>query len=156
MRWYDWLVVVTVGAFLGGAYLAWLRPEAVLRLSQLGIDRAYHDTYYVVAQMRYVWASILAALVGAGLYGGLVRWLAPRLGMLGALTLAVFLGGLALGGGRFTMLETAGMPRRYVDYEEAFRVQQYLSDTSGGLALVSGGVFLGLSGLRLVHLARRG
>jgi len=109
-------------------------------LSQAGIDRAYHDTYYVVAHFHYVMS--LGAVFG--IFAGIYYWIGKMSGrqypeLWGKVQFWMFFIGANITFFPQHFLGRQGMPRRYIDYPEAFALWNYVS-TWG--ALISGVSFL--------------
>ncbi len=114
-------------------------------LSQAGVDRAYHDTYYVVAHFHYVMSLGAVFAIFAGIYfyfskmtgrqypewaGKLHFW-------------AMFIGAnLTFFPQHF--LGRQGMPRRYIDYPEAFAKWNYVSSLGAFLSFASFIFFFGV------------
>jgi cytochrome c oxidase subunit 1 len=97
-------------------------------LAQAGVDRAYHDTYYVVAHFHYVMSLGAVFSIFAGIYFYLPK-MSGRMypewaGKLHFWTMFI--------GANITFfpqhfLGRQGMPRRYIDYPEAFAYWNYVS-----------------------------
>ena len=90
-------------------------------LSQAGVDRAYHDTYYVVAHFHYVMS--LGAVFG--IFAGIYYWIGKMSGRqypewAGKLHFWLFFIGANLTFFPQHFLGRQGMPRRYIDYPDAF------------------------------------
>jgi cytochrome c oxidase subunit I len=127
MLWaFGFLFLFTVGGVTG------------IVLSQAPIDRAYHDTYYVVAHFHYVMS--LGAVFGifAGIYFYMPKMsgrMFPEWG--GKLHFwAMFIGSnLTFFPQHF--LGRQGMPRRYIDYPEAFAYWNYISSIGAFIAFAS-------------------
>jgi cytochrome c oxidase subunit I len=109
-------------------------------LSQAAIDRAYHDTYYVVAHFHYVMSLGAVFCIFAGCY----YWMGKMTGRqypewAGKLHFwMMFIGGnLTFFPQHF--LGRQGMPRRYMDYPEQFALWNYVSSMG---AFLSGASFL--------------
>jgi cytochrome c oxidase subunit I len=107
-------------------------------LSQAGVDRVYHDTYYVVAHFHYVMS--LGAVFGifAGIYFYFPKMTGKMLpewaGKLHFWTMFI--------GANVTFfpqhfLGRQGMPRRYIDYPDAFAYWNYISSIGAFIAFAS-------------------
>jgi len=134
MLWaFGFLFLFTVGGVTG------------IVLSQAPIDRAYHDTYYVVAHFHYV-MSLGAAF---GLFAGIYFWMGKMSGRqypewAGKLHFwSMFIGSnLTFFPQHF--LGRQGMPRRYIDYPEAFAYWNWFSSIGAFLSFASFVFFLGV------------
>ncbi|MEM6973030.1 MAG: cytochrome c oxidase subunit I [Pseudomonadota bacterium] len=109
-------------------------------LSQAGIDRAYHDTYYVVAHFHYVMS--LGAVFG--IFCGIYYWIGKMSGrqypeLYGKIHFWTFFIGTNITFFPQHFLGRQGMPRRYIDYPEAFALWNYVSSIG---AFISFGSFL--------------
>ncbi|CRK74808.1 cytochrome c oxidase subunit I [Nereida ignava] len=129
MLWaFGFLFLFTVGGVTG------------IVLSQAGVDRAYHDTYYVVAHFHYVMSLGAVFCIFAGIYFYLPK-MSGRMYPEWAGKLhfwAMFIGAnLTFFPQHF--LGRQGMPRRYIDYPEAFATWNYVSSIG---AFLSFGSFL--------------
>ncbi len=127
MLWaFGFLFLFTVGGVTG------------IVLSQAGVDRAYHDTYYVVAHFHYVMS--LGAVFG--IFAGIYFYLPKMAGRMipewaGKLHFwAMFIGAnITFFPQHF--LGRNGMPRRYIDYNEAFALWNYVSSIGAFIAFGS-------------------
>jgi cytochrome c oxidase subunit 1 len=122
-------------------------------LSQAGVDRAYHDTYYVVAHFHYVMS--LGAVFG--IFTAVYYWLGKMTGRqypeaLGKLHFWMMFIGANLTFFPQHFLGRQGMPRRYIDYPEAFT---YWNQISSYGAFLSGASFLLFIGI-VVYTVRAG
>jgi len=114
-------------------------------LSQAGIDRVYHDTYYVVAHFHYVMSLGAVFSIFAGIYfyfpkftGKMYPEWAGQLHFW-----AMFIGAnLTFFPQHF--LGRQGMPRRYIDYPDAFATWNYVTSMGAFLSFVSFLFFIGV------------
>ncbi len=127
MLWaFGFLFLFTVGGVTG------------IVLSQAAIDRAYHDTYYVVAHFHYVMSLGAVFAIFAGVY-----FYMPKLSgrmfpeWAGNLHFAAMFIGSNLTFFPQHFLGRQGMPRRYIDYPEAFAYWNHLSSIGAFIAFGS-------------------
>ena len=123
-------------------------------LANAGIDHALHDTYYVVAHFHYVLSLGAVFAIFAGFY----YWFGKMSGceyneMLGQLHFWVTFIGVNMIFFPQHFLGLSGMPRRYVDYPEAFAGWNAIS--SWGSYIAAAGVVIFLVMLAEAFLARR-
>ncbi|MEM9783110.1 MAG: cbb3-type cytochrome c oxidase subunit I, partial [Pseudomonadota bacterium] len=107
-------------------------------LSQAGIDRAYHDTYYVVAHFHYVMS--LGAVFG--IFCGIYYWIGKMSGRqypewMGQVHFYTMFVGANITFFPQHFLGRQGMPRRYIDYPEAFALWNYVSTIGAFLSFAS-------------------
>jgi cytochrome c oxidase subunit 1 len=107
-------------------------------LSQAAVDRYYHDTYYVVAHFHYVMS--LGAVFG--IFAGIYFYLPKLSGKMlpewaGRVHFALFFIGANLTFFPQHFLGRQGMPRRYIDYPEAFATWNYVSSVGAFLSFAS-------------------
>ena len=127
MLWaFGFLFLFTVGGVTG------------IVLSQAPIDRAYHDTYYVVAHFHYVMS--LGAVFG--IFAGIYFYMPKMSGRMfpewaGKLHFWTMFIGANLTFFPQHFLGRQGMPRRYIDYPEAFAHWNYLSSIGAFIAFAS-------------------
>jgi cytochrome c oxidase subunit I len=114
-------------------------------LSQAPVDRAYHDTYYVVAHFHYVMS--LGAVFG--IFAGVYFWIGKMSGRqypewAGKVHFfAMFIGSnLTFFPQHF--LGRQGMPRRYIDYPEAFAYWNWFSSVGAFVSFASFLFFIGI------------
>ena len=107
-------------------------------LSQAGVYRAYHDTYYVVAHFHYVMSLGAVFAIFAGIYFYFPKMTGRSIpewaGQLHFWTMFV--------GSNLTFfpqhfLGRQGMPRRYIDYPEAFALWNQVSSYGAFLSFAS-------------------
>ncbi|MEM9148462.1 MAG: cytochrome c oxidase subunit I [Pseudomonadota bacterium] len=125
---------------LGFLFLFTVGGVTGIVLSQAGIDRAYHDTYYVVAHFHYVMS--LGAVFG--IFAGIYYWIGKMSGRQYPEKWGKWHFWSMFIGANITFfpqhfLGRQGMPRRYIDYPEAFEYWNVIS-TYG--ALISGLSFI--------------
>ncbi|MEM6487235.1 MAG: cytochrome c oxidase subunit I [Pseudomonadota bacterium] len=107
-------------------------------LSQAGIDRAYHDTYYVVAHFHYVMS--LGAVFG--IFCGIYYWIGKMSGrqypeLYGKIHFWSMFIGANITFFPQHFLGRQGMPRRYIDYPEAFALWNYVSTIGAFISMAS-------------------
>ena len=124
-------------------------------LSQAGVDRAYHDTYYVVAHFHYVMSLGAVYAIFAGCY----YWMGKITGRqypewAGKLHFWVFFIGSNLTFFPQHFLGRQGMPRRYIDYPEAFAYWNYWSSVGAFISFASFVFFFGIVFYTLFRGAR--
>ena len=134
MLWaFGFLFLFTVGGVTG------------IVLSQAPIDRAYHDTYYVVAHFHYVMSLGAVFAIFAGIYFYLPK-MSGRAAPEWAAKLHFW---MMFIGANLTFfpqhfLGRQGMPRRYIEYPEAFAYWNKISSYGAFLAFASFVFFIGI------------
>jgi len=123
-------------------------------LANAGIDTSLHDTYYVVAHFHYVLSLGAVFAIFAGWY----YWFGKMFGVqykewIGQLHFWVTFVGVNLVFFPQHFLGLAGMPRRYVDYPDAFAGWNYISSIGSYISAV--GVLIFLYGVIEAFAARR-
>ncbi|WP_305971845.1 MULTISPECIES: cytochrome c oxidase subunit I [unclassified Mameliella] len=122
-------------------------------LSQAGVDRAYHDTYYVVAHFHYVMSLGAVFAIFAGVY-----FYFPKMSgrmyseFWGKIHFWMMFIGANLTFFPQHFLGRQGMPRRYIDYPEAFATWNYISSWGALLSFASFVLFFGI----MFHALTRG
>ncbi|SNX69079.1 cytochrome c oxidase subunit 1 [Cereibacter ovatus] len=124
-------------------------------LSQASVDRYYHDTYYVVAHFHYVMS--LGAVFG--IFAGIYFWIGKMSGRhypewAGKLHFWMMFVGANLTFFPQHFLGRQGMPRRYIDYPEAFATWNMVSSLGAFLSFASFLFFLGVMAHTLTRGAR--
>jgi cytochrome c oxidase subunit 1 len=114
-------------------------------LSQAGVNRAYHDTYYVVAHFHYVMS--LGAVFG--IFAAVYYWIGKMTGrqypeMWGKIHFWSMFIGANLTFFPQHFLGRQGMPRRYIDYPEAFSYWNEVSSYGAFLSIASFLLFIGI------------
>ncbi|MDP7149795.1 MAG: cytochrome c oxidase subunit 1 [Paracoccaceae bacterium] len=120
-------------------------------LSQAGIDRALHDTYYVVAHFHYTMSMGAAFTIFAGIYyyiGKMSGRQYPE--FWGKLHFWMFFIGVNLTFFPQHFLGRQGMPRRYIDYPEAFAFWNEISSYGAFLSFASFVLFFGIMAYTLL------
>jgi cytochrome c oxidase subunit I len=134
MLWaFGFLFLFTVGGVTG------------IVLSQAAVDRAYHDTYYVVAHFHYVMS--LGAVFG--IFAGVYFWIGKMSGRqypewAGKLHFWMMFIGSNLTFFPQHFLGRQGMPRRYIDYPEAFAYWNWFSSIGAFISFASFVFFIGI------------
>ncbi len=141
MLWaFGFLFLFTVGGVTG------------IVLSQAGIDRAYHDTYYVVAHFHYVMSLGAIFCIFAGIY----YWIGKMSGRqypewAGKVHFWTMFIGSNITFFPQHFLGRQGMPRRYIDYPEAFAYWNYVSSIGAFISFASFLFFIGVMYYTLRH-----
>lgn len=132
MLWaFGFIFVFTVGGVTG------------VVLASAAFDLTVHDTYYVVAHFHYVLS--LGAIFS--IFAGFYYWFEKVTGvkyneLLGRLHFWIFFIGTNIIFFPQHLLGLQGMPRRYIDYPEAFAFWNKVSSIGYALMAVSMGIFL--------------
>ena len=123
-------------------------------LANAGIDYSLHDTYYVVAHFHYVLSLGAVFAIFAGFYYWFEKiWGVKYREWLGALHFWITFVGVNLIFFPQHFLGLQGMPRRYVDYPEAFTLWNQVSTI--GYLVTAGGVVIFLILLAEAAISRR-
>ncbi|KCV83301.1 cytochrome-c oxidase [Actibacterium atlanticum] len=127
------LILFTVGGVTG------------IVLSQAGVDRAYHDTYYVVAHFHYTMSMGAAFTIFAGVYFYMSKMSGRQYPeWAGKLHFWMFFIGVNLTFFPQHFLGRQGMPRRYIDYPDAFALWNKVSSFGALLSFSSFVLFIGI------------
>ncbi len=114
-------------------------------LSQASVDRAYHDTYYVVAHFHYVMSLGAVFAIFAGIYFYFGKVTGRHYNELGAkIHFWMFFIGANLTFFPQHFLGRQGMPRRYIDYPEGFAFWNEVSSWGAFLSFASFLLFFGV------------
>ncbi len=127
MLWaFGFLALFTVGGVTG------------IVLSQAAVDRVYHDTYYVVAHFHYVMSLGAVFAIFSGIYFYFPKFTGKMIPEWIGHThfWAMFIGSnLTFFPQHF--LGRQGMPRRYIDYPEAFSLWHHVSSWGAFISFAS-------------------
>ena len=141
MLWaFGFLFLFTVGGVTG------------IVLAQAGIDRVYHDTYYVVAHFHYVMSLGAVFTIFAGIYyyfGKMTGREYPE--WAGKLHFWMMFIGSNITFFPQHFLGRQGMPRRYIDYPEAFAYWNEVSSYGAFLSFASFLLFFGVIAYSLLY-----
>lgn len=130
---FGFLILFTIGGVTG------------IVLSQAGVDRAYHDTYYVVAHFHYTMSMGAAFTIFAGVYFYFGKITGRQYSEpLAKLHFWMFFIGVNLTFFPQHFLGRQGMPRRYIDYPEAFAYWNKISSYGALLSFASFILFFGI------------
>jgi len=124
-------------------------------LSQAAVDRYYHDTYYVVAHFHYVMSLGAIFCIFAGIYFYLPKMtgrMYPE--WAGKLHFWMMFIGANITFFPQHFLGRQGMPRRYIDYPEAFAYWNSWSSWGAYLSFVSFLFFFGVMAYTLLRGAK--
>jgi cytochrome c oxidase subunit 1 len=112
-------------------------------LSNAAVDYSFQDTYYVVAHFHYVLSLGAVFAIFAGFYYWFEKmWGVKYNEVLGAAHFWVMFVGVNIVFFPMHFLGAQGMPRRYVDYPDAFAFWNKVSSTGYLITLVSIAIFL--------------
>jgi cytochrome c oxidase subunit 1 len=124
-------------------------------LSQAAVDRAYHDTYYVVAHFHYVMSLGAVFAIFSGIYFYFGKMTGRQYSELGAqIHFWMFFIGANLTFFPQHFLGRQGMPRRYIDYPEGFAYWNKISSYGAFLSFASFIFFFGVVIYSLLRGAR--
>jgi cytochrome c oxidase subunit 1 len=139
---------------LGFIFLFTLGGVTGVMLANAGVDRAFHDTYYVVAHFHYVLSLGAVFTIFAGWY----YWFPKMTGYMYSEALGKLHFWLTFIGANVLFfpqhfLGLAGMPRRYVDYPDAFAYWNWWS--SVGSYITAAGTIVFVLGMLYAYFGAR-
>jgi cytochrome c oxidase subunit 1 len=122
-------------------------------LAQAPVDRAYHDTYYVVAHFHYVMSLGAVFAIFAGMYFYFGKMTGRHYSEFWAkIHFWMFFIGANVTFFPQHFLGRQGMPRRYIDYPEAFAYWNYVSSWGAFLSFASFLLFFAI----VIYALKRG
>lgn len=123
---------------LGFLFLFTVGGVTGIVLAQAGVDRVYHDTYYVVAHFHYVMSLGAVFAIFAGIYYYFSKFTGREIPeWAGQLHFWMFFIGANLTFFPQHFLGRQGMPRRYIDYPEGFAFWNKISSLGAFLSFAS-------------------
>ncbi|MCF3933508.1 cytochrome c oxidase subunit I [Acuticoccus sp. M5D2P5] len=149
---FSWIATMWGGAIefrtpmlwaIGFIFLFTLGGVTGVQLANSGLDQAFHDTYYVVAHFHYVLSMGAVFAIFAGWY----YWFPKMFGLmyserLGNIHFWLMFVGVNVIFFPHHFLGQQGMPRRYVDYPDAFAGWNLVSSIGAYITAVSMLVFI--------------
>jgi cytochrome c oxidase subunit 1 len=128
---------------LGFIFLFTIGGVTGVVLANAGVDRSFHDTYYVVAHFHYVLS--LGAVFS--IFGGWYYWFPKMTGYLYSEAVGKLHFWLMFVGANLTFfpmhfLGLAGMPRRIADYPDAFAGWNFVASIGSYISFAGLLVFL--------------
>src|SRR5499426_3714902 len=137
---------------LGFIFLFTIGGVTGVVLSNAGVDRSFHDTYYVVAHFHYVLS--LGAVFS--LFGAWYYWFPKMYGYMYSELIAKLHFWLMFIGANLTFfpqhfLGLAGMPRRYADYPDVYAGWNFVSSIGSYISAAGMVLFLVAMGFAFVR-----
>lgn len=154
MRWYEWTALILTAALTLGAYV-FGTEWAANRMFSSEIDRAYHDTYFVIAHQAFMRQVVLVLMGGIAVFA-LILWMGgPVLRRIASLTIVCW--GIAI---CFAVLPQhfiarSGMPRRLIDEPQSLSVWNDVAQIASLLAASCTVILFILLVIALIQRRRR-
>ena len=148
LRGLEALMLLSIAAlFLGGYFSA-------QSLAQVGADRAYQDTYYVVAHLHYILFIGLGLAVTLAMHFLINRRTSIPVALTSASLITLITWTITANALALQSLWASGFPRRYIEFDETFAAFDRFTTLTETLTLLLGFLFLLTTGVAVIMRLR--